>query len=156
MKYLLLLFLTMGCFREPTIEEMMGPDKDGNGVRDDIDEYINDVTKDEDERNVFKQYAKYLRLGFKYYQDKEKSITNTHKMLKAMDCIAEVWIQYHPGWKEGAEYRKIKETIKNDIFSSKKELKIYARINGNFSGQMSMSLGVHESCEFKLRRKYRK
>ena len=155
MKYLLLLFLAMGCFREPTIEEMMGPDKDGNGVRDDIDEYINDVTKDEDERNAFKQYAKYLRLGFKYYNDKEKSIENSHKSSQALGCVSHVWREYHSGWKEGRKYVTYIDEIYAKSFNSKKSLFVEAKINGHFSGQMTMNgKYAHEDCEFKLRKKY--
>ncbi len=155
MKYLLLLFLTMGCFREPTIEEMMGPDKDGNGVRDDIDEYINDVTKDPDERNAFKQYAKYLRLGFKYYQDKEKSITNTHTSLKALDCVSKIWERRHKDYRERIKYSEIIDEIDSKTYETLKTLSIKAKISGDFSGQVSgVNDNLYEVCEFKLRKKY--
>lgn len=155
MKYLLLLFLTMGCFREPTIKEMMGPDKDGNGVRDDIDEYINDVTKDEDERNAFKQYAKYLRLGFKYYQDKDASIRNTKKELLSFSCVTGIWKKNHPGYRESLTYRKILNHIENNTFDGLKTLKVKSTITGHFSGQViALNDKLDQICKFKLRKKY--
>lgn len=146
--------MSLSCFGEPTVEDMMGPDKDGNGVRDDIDEYINDVTKDADERNAFRQYAKYLRLGFKNYQDKEKSINNTHTKLKALDCVSNVWEPYHPGWEESFRYSKITDVISEMTYKSDKSLRIKSRISRDFSGQMSGAYEVNEACEFKLNKEY--
>jgi hypothetical protein len=157
MKYLWILLISVSCFGEPTIEEMMGPDKDGNGVRDDIDRFIDKPTKDQDERNAFKQYAKYLRLGFKYYEDKDKSIENTHEKLKALDCISKVWLKYNQAWEEKLKFTRITKEIRSMTFETRKTLEISAKISGDFSGQMSGGYGyAHEVCKFKLIKEYTK
>ena len=54
------------------IADLQGQDKDGNGVRDDIDEYIDTNYKDINLRKALRQEGRYAREAFKYIDDPER------------------------------------------------------------------------------------
>ena len=151
MKFLFVMFISISCFGEPTIEEMMGPDKDGNGVRDDIDRYIDKEIKHKDQNKSFKQYAKYLRLGFKYYEDKEKSIKNTKARLTSFECVSGIWKRRFPGWKESQKYSEVLDEVELMMYNSRSSLKVKNMISRDFSGQVTgFAKSYKSTCEFKF------
>ena len=68
-------------------DTLLGPDKNDDGVRDDVESFIDSQTKNEDARYYLKEYAKYSTLTIIQYQNTEKIIKNFKKSYKSSDCL---------------------------------------------------------------------
>jgi hypothetical protein len=82
--FLLSLFILSGCVGEETL---MGKDDDKNGVRDDVDLFIENTFKGK--RNVLaaKQYAKYITFGMLNYNSRLVLEKNVDNVSKSIDCF---------------------------------------------------------------------
>lgn len=104
---LFILFLSCNPFKESTLAELQGPDVNNDGVRDDIGKWIDSLEdKPEDYKKALKQYAKYLRKGFEFVNDKEKSIKNTYRVSYSRDCTSLIYFEdvLKPAYKKAGEY----------------------------------------------------
>jgi len=172
MKVLILLFLIvnfMSCNpldkRSPEVKRLeehmesldddtlLGPDKNNDGVRDDVEYWINNSKEIEnnDIRRAALLYAKYLRNGLKYYNDKEKSIANTYQGLAYKDCFS---LLFEPFSKKRTE---IREYILNQILNSKERTVAHLKADRNFAGKGgAMHMYANEACPFKLEKRYQR
>jgi len=88
-KIFILAFILTSCFSKATLEELQGPDIDNNGVRDDIDEFIDSIDDRNDEyKQALRDYAYFGRESFKYDDNKEESRKNSYRMAWAYECIS--------------------------------------------------------------------
>jgi len=126
---------------------LLGPDKNNDGVRDDIEYWINNTKKIKNNniRRAALLYAKSLRDGLKHHNDKEKSIHYTFLRQKYSDCLDLVV----NGWTR--DYVKIIEPIQKKMFNTKKRIKVQNSIDRNFDGQMvTVYKFAKEACPFEL------
>jgi hypothetical protein len=142
-----LLILLVGCNELTSEEKLMGVDKNHNGIRDDVDEYIVDVSKNNDEKNALTVFAKYTRKIFSTYKEKEISNANTVKWLDSSTCLF-----YIMGYKRS---NKLEAKIQMKYFNTKEQLVIFKTKSRHFSGEMKDVSGTAvDVCEFKLEGKY--
>jgi hypothetical protein len=143
---LLIVFL-VGCLSTSGEEALLGEDKDNNGVRDDIDEWINKTYKTHDQRTAATLKAKYNRLALKFHKDKEKSNQYTHKALDLSNCLANLVKDFKLWSKRLDSYHLL-------TYNTRERLKAYTIVNSNFSGQVGyIEIDLVKSCEFKLTQK---
>ncbi len=89
MKYISFIIILTSCIGSASLAELQGPDLDNNGVRDDIDQYIDSLEDVTDEyRQALRDYAYYARESFKYDDNKKESIKNSYRMSWAYNCMA--------------------------------------------------------------------
>ncbi|MFT6630069.1 MAG: CRISPR/Cas system CMR-associated protein Cmr5 small subunit [Bacteriovoracaceae bacterium] len=150
MRFLLLLFTIafLSCESNAIDEaKLLGPDKDNNGVRDDIDKWINKTYKNHDQIKAAKLKAKYNRLALKFHKDKEKSNQYTHKALDLSNCLANLVKNFKLWSKRLDSYHLL-------TYNTRERLKVYTIVNSNFSGQVGyIETDLVKSCEFKLTQK---
>lgn len=167
MKYLFLIILLSGCLdnRPKEVRDieskmkvldddtLLGPDKNNDGVRDDVEYWIKNSKKIEnnDIRRAILLYAKYLRDGLRLHKDKQKSIANTYKGQVYGDCYS---LLFEPFSKER---RKIRKYILSIMFNTKERVRANLVADRNFAGEGGRSIMfADEACPFKLEGKYQK
>jgi hypothetical protein len=111
----LIILISLGAvwyFYEPTPVDMMGKDVDGDGVRDDIQEWIEskkNVTNDY--KRALKQYARFHRNSFQYIDNQEQSNLNTRLTSRASNCVTlvndETYQYLQPRLKQQAKLSKM-------------------------------------------------
>lgn len=126
-------------------DTLLGPDKNNDGVRDDIEYWIKKNVEDENVKTASLLYAKYYRLKIKHVDDRYESIRYMKLKGQTSDCL------YHLI----GLYEKIK--LRNKLVSlqsnNKDRFKAHWKADKNFRGQVSSSKGItaEETCPFKLR-----
>ena len=143
---LILLFTFTACFSGPSGgEDLLGPDKDKNGVRDDVDEWIKDQDLDFNKSEAFRLMAKNLRLALKHHKDRDKSNFYSHEVDSASDCLF-LLLKYNSRLKRKYTNKLYKLSINNE-----ERILAYADVNVNFSGEVSyFERDLNKSCKFKL------
>ena len=128
-------------------DTLLGPDKNGDGVRDDIEYWINNSSevKNNNVRRAALFYAKTLRDGLKYVNDKEKSIQNSYLKMKARDCLRNVindWPRI---------VSKVSDPILKNMFNTEQRLKTQLQVDQHFAGQGgAIYRFAKEACSFEL------
>ena len=106
MKLLLLLTLLISCNEQTKVNKdpllspedkavmeklddqtLLGPDKNNDGVRDDVEYWINKHAKDVNVKHASMMYVKYHQLALKNVKNREKTNEMTHKLLDYHSCI---------------------------------------------------------------------
>ena len=128
---LLILSIT-SCFSS-SVEDLMGPDEDKNGVRDDVDLFIKRQDVKEEYRDAMRQYAFYARESFRYIHNRDESIRNSRVMSLSRNCIGALYEEdiknfesTNPSKDEFIKYmgalhkaeRKIKKALHRVIYNS--------------------------------------
>ncbi len=83
---LLLLLLGLISCLESYSGGVLGPDKDNDGVRDDVQEWIEKSFKNPNQAMAYKQYAKALRHIHEHSKNKKKSILAIRMLSRSRDC----------------------------------------------------------------------
>jgi hypothetical protein len=161
-RLLIILSLVSSCLGPGSVEEMIGPDENMNGIRDDIDEYIGTKSRSLDEKKAFEQYAIYLTKTFKTFTTKKSSINNSFLISKAGDCVDNVFLGKNKKYgsklinSEARKMEKLMDVIHSSVFDSRSRLGAYTKSNTNFSGQVTTGYKkAKDACEFKLEGDYR-
>ena len=82
-----LLILSITSCLSSSVEDLMGPDEDKNGIRDDVDIFIKRQDVKEEYRDAMRQYAFYARESFRYIHNRDESIRNSRQKFLALDCL---------------------------------------------------------------------
>ena len=119
MKLLLLtILLTTSClgFSSSSVEDLQGLDKNKNGVRDDVEEWIEKNVDNKLMRLAYLEWSKYVRKSFKYIDNKKKSIANTYQKGGSIQCIGLLYFDiYNKSYLKGAqEYSRKRKILKNE------------------------------------------
>lgn len=122
-----------------------GVDSDNDGIRDDIQRFINEAyASDPKTKLAAKQAAMATQLELLNVNNKEISILAVRKKLTSLDCLALI-----AGSKKGILIRK---SIESQLLNTKDRLYADVKSNENFSGQgYEMPLTMEEkkaSCDF--------
>jgi hypothetical protein len=146
---------------------LLGPDKNNDGVRDDIEYWIKtNINEDIDYQRAVLLYAKAWRDTFKVIDDRWKTVEMTHKKSSSRDCMTSIikkgvrYIDKNQYFGYDKRYKRtIEEKIIELISNSEIRVKAYAMESVHFRGQ-GMELtsdGVPSiDCPFKLVEEYRK
>jgi len=103
---ILLLAICGGCGSETSssspaaASSLAGADADNNGVRDDIDVYIDSTTADADTKKAFRQYAKAVQSSILDANDASKSITHVTERFRALECLMARTSDFHAAFVE--------------------------------------------------------
>jgi hypothetical protein len=122
-------------------EEIAGIDSDNNGVRDDVDEYVNaKYAYDNNLRLALLEYARHLQLALVNADNEALSITESHRYGPIADCIYRGIVQ------NLEEARKVREDVGSMVVNTASRKAAYRKYNSQLGGQ-GYSLGGVEGCE---------
>lgn len=141
---------------EAGMKTLEGIDSDKDGVRDDLEIFINYNYDTPDLRNAFKQYVKYEQLAMLSADDKEISNRYLHESQKAIMCI--IWLQENV-----LKASKSTDIIETAIYNTKDRVIEFSKISKNFHGQITNSEIVRTAdlkdhgkfCQFKAQKELR-
>lgn len=127
---------------------LAGIDSDNDGVRDDIQRWINEnFSSRESFKQGLKQYAKYKQLEILNVDNKAKSIEYTHKTFEATECNLSI-----AGYDETI---KVNKELIAKYYNTEARVKATNKADSNFHGQGEskkvLALKVNERiklCEF--------
>jgi hypothetical protein len=119
--------------KEENDSTLLGVDSDGDGVRDDVELWINrDVDQSPEVRKAFKQMSKGFQLALSEADDKVKSINNSNKIGEALTCAAE------RGGKEDQDFNRFDRLEKNHrslLMNTKERILANIRYNNQLVGK---------------------
>lgn len=133
---------------EAGMKNVLGIDSDVDGVRDDVEIWINNNasnTPNKDMYNVrmaLKQVAKNIQLTIQYKDSKEKSIEASNEASYAFDCLEQISSQQ--------EYEQFRGLIQVQVYNTMDRLKAWARNEGHLHGQSRLP-ARKTVCDFKRR-----
>jgi hypothetical protein len=128
-----------------------GIDSDKDGVRDDVQIWINKkfpVASKPNTNKAFQQLAKYSQLTLKNYQDKEKATFYHNKEEEALECL--MWVM-----NSAQKVYRLEKEVAAQFYNTKPRIKAYLTVNSYLHGQGTPDsiLGTKDSemnrfCEF--------
>jgi|TARA_Y100000768_G_C23724580_1_gene561917 hypothetical protein len=165
MKLLLLLTLLISCNEQTKVNKdpllsaedkavmeklddqtLLGPDQNNDGVRDDVEYWINKHAKDVNVKHASMMYVKYFQLGLKNVDDREKCNEMTHKRLDYHSCILHLM-----DFDKARDYLdKMNKVLINTRLRIKKRMLITSHFGGEARGG-SIPSGPQDVCPFKLK-----
>jgi len=155
--FLITLFIFSSCAtitrEDLVISELMGRDLNNDGVRDDLEEWIDNKEGSEKYRKALRVFATFSRNSFLYIDDREKSNNNTYALIHLNACIKylykqdnkEILDRYNKAVDEYKQYSKIRWAFRdiyeaNPTDENKKELEKHQKINSSL-WKIQSSLG---------------
>jgi hypothetical protein len=139
--FLLPLFILSGCVGEETL---MGKDDDKNGVRDDVDLFIENTFKGKLNVLAAKQFAKYVTFGMVNYDSRLILEKNTDKVSKSIECFQSL---NSNNKRAGLELKNILPVIMNN----KERILADKKADKNLTGFMHLVKSFENNgCEFKI------
>ena len=127
-------------------QTLLGPDKNNDGVRDDVEYWINKHAKDVNVKHASMMYVKYHQLALKNVKNREKTNEMTHKLLNYHDCIL-----YLMDFNKARDYLdKIDKILINSKLRLKKRMLVTSHFGGESSGR-NIPDGPQDVCPFKLK-----
>lgn len=90
MKKIILAFVLVSCLSLSADDSLLGPDQDGNFVRDDVDQFIEKSFKGKNSINAAKQYAKYYTLRLLNKDNREELLKIIEKLDESSTCYRAV------------------------------------------------------------------
>jgi hypothetical protein len=133
------LLLLASCLKnEPAVERK---DNDNDGVRDDIESLIEKELKTSLEKDSAMNYAKIAQQLLDDAHDKEKTISNTYKQFRLINCMV---------LRSGMDKAfKLQTQIDEKILDSENAVRLDALTNSHFNGQSHvLKDATEEDCKF--------
>lgn len=126
---------------------LLGIDSDNDGIRDDVQRWINENLKEQPEelKLAYRQYAIAMQTALPTSNDKEASIQASHATLRAQVCLYKVGDEIGIESKDQIETRK---KIKMLLLNTKERIKAELMADKNFHGQTVSVLPKEETCNF--------
>ncbi len=120
---------------------ILGIDSDNDGIRDDVQNWINKNASSETIRLALRQYATGIRNKYANKDNKEESILATHESLKAQDCLR---------YKQREAQEKNTLSLELEAFHRNTKARIIAsdQISSNFHGQLMERVDKEIACNF--------
>ncbi len=137
MKYFLIILLALVCSMSGVLSAsgdegtvtLFGIDANGNGVKDDVELYIDSEYKNEPKgREIFYDIARLSKKMLLEKYDKEKSVKNTKDYIKALDCYFDT---------DSGKKNDKTDTIVNfesEYFNTYDRFQAYIQINAHSGG----------------------
>ena len=126
---------------------LLGIDVDNNGVRDDVQVWIESKFADKPNvKNAMLQRAKYMQLEIANADNKAESIKYSRKESDATSCLYTIATGM-----SGNDLSNLTKEIIKITYNTKARILAFKRINENFSGQITSSVSREEAlrlCEF--------
>lgn len=138
---IIFILITSSCYSETksseyTKEEILGTDTDKNGVRDDIDKYIDSLNYNSLTKKHLKLYVKYYTASIISYQAPQRAITSLEKSFLMSYCI-------------GREIKDYRESMRIENHLVKKVGDTKTRILAQSKRDQNLSGWVHSSNGYK-------
>ena len=128
---------------------LLGIDVDNNGVRDDVQVWIESKFADKPNlKNAMLQRAKYYQLEIANADNKEESIKYSRKVSDTKRCLSVIATEM-----SGNSLPDLTMEIIKITFNTKDRILAFKKINENFSGQVISSVSREEAlklCEFEV------
>jgi hypothetical protein len=115
---------------------LLGIDSDNDGVRDDVQRWINEIEKNEKIKKLMKYKAKGIQLTFLHKDNKELSIQHTRESLRAQICLTDLQIEAGVPSKEIVDRGMILVSM---MANTKPRILAKRKVSSNFHGE-SVSL----------------
>ena len=151
--WFLLLFVFVGCvdksnLGQATEKDILGEDKDKNGVRDDVDKFIEENFEGVNNQNAAKQYAKYQLKYIEFKEDKKQLELLGEKLDKSLDCYRSLNLESRT-----AVYDSLMKKLDPIIFDTKERTLAIAKASEVMAGSVVRvkSYGT-EACEFEIKK----
>lgn len=124
---------------------LLGIDTNSNGVRDDIERWINETESNSDIKKAMFEQAKAIQLTLANKDNKDLSIRYTFKGLKAQHCLRYLRSDKGASTMENIE----KNTLLLTMMTNTRE-RIYAKqkVSSNFHGQTVSRIPKNLACQF--------
>lgn len=125
---------------------LLGIDTDKNGIRDDIQIWINQKYQNNLELlQAFYDYAYYFQSAIGNKDNKELSNLAAHSELKAQECIMHLLLQRGMTFQQ---YREAAAEIRAIALNTKTRIQANDQVNTNFHGESESSTTKEEACAF--------
>ncbi len=135
----LLLLLSLASCGEP----VAGVDEDEDGIRDDVQEFINKKYKDKKVKAAVVQYAKNFQKTITESESKELSLENSKNGFRALNCLI-----YVTSINETAQ---ISREMRAEILNTRERLEANSMVNEHLNGSITSSAKeTKESCDSQL------
>jgi len=122
--------------------ELLGPDEDNNGIRDDIDKYIRKTFKDEKQRKAVEQYARNMQKALTIEEnDREAAIVLDEEDSRAYNCLRFIY-----GLKNHDKYSRIVNNIHSLTLNTKARSLQYLKYDALLDGTTT-SLPRGDTCD---------
>lgn len=122
----------------PILAQLQGPDRNGNGVRDDLEALLDSRYSNTAERNSAIQVLKRMRNGLAATGSVESAFNAAVSLNKAFDCLYSV-VGLDRGIKES-------EFLRDQMMNTPERIRAWLTFNDNLAGQ-SIAIGSTNSCE---------
>lgn len=120
---------------------LLGVDSDNDGIRDDVQNWINANSKEGPVRLALRQYAFRIRNKYANKDNKEHSIIATHESLKAQDCLSDIKSEAGENNRASLELEAFHRNTKERIMASN-------QISSTFHGQLIEIVDKELACDF--------
>ena len=135
---------------EKTLE---GIDADNDGLRDDVEIWINETIKDRNERMAIKQYARdQIKFMMGYNKSKEEVIKLHNQRMNSRECYNFFWFLSSDPLKE--EDHWYSQIVNSKIFNTKERLERHTEVSdilGSYSYGANYDTYLRgKNCEFKI------
>lgn len=111
-------------------DDLLGPDLDGNGVRDDIDRYISGLALNEKQKRAAVQVARVYQHALTIDPKDNASLDAHHHLGERSDnCLMTVF-----DW-QGTEYIKLAHRLRSLTFNTRKRTMHYLAVDRAYSGE---------------------
>lgn len=135
---------------EKTLE---GIDADNDGLRDDVEIWINETIKERNERMAIKQYARdQIKFMMGYNKSKEEVIKLHNQRMNSNECFNFFWFLSNDPLKE--EDHWYSQIVNSKIFNTKERLERHTEVSdilGSFSYMANYDTYLlGKNCEFKI------
>lgn len=120
---------------------LLGIDSDNDGIRDDVQNWINANSKEGPVRLALRQYALRIRNKYANKDNKEQSIIATHESLRAQDCLSDIKREAGQNNRASLELEAFHRNTRARILASN-------QISSNFHGQLIGFADKELACDF--------
>jgi hypothetical protein len=124
---------------------LLGIDSDKDGIRDDIQLWIDSKSTSPKINLALRQYAKAITATFINKDDKNLSILATLEALRANDCHGN--LQLASGTSP-QDIRKLHSELNAQFLNTRERIKANFQIEDNFHGQLIGEVPAETACDF--------
>lgn len=134
-------------------KSVLGVDSDVDGIRDDVEVWINNNTSNTQNKDMYnvrmamKQIAKNVQSNMKFRDNREVSTNHGRATVDSFKCLEDL--------SSGPEYEKFSSELQIEMFASSMDrLNAWAKLQGNLSGQkfsVSDKKQKGATCEFNFK-----
>lgn len=138
-------FINLGAFSPDETREVIGIDEDSDGLRDDIQKYIEELfPNSRNKKNALRQYAKSSTDFIKYSNNEQATIDSAKRLSEAGECVEFVF--------ENNTYAILTD-LEAKIFNTELRVKALMIAQKHLGGKMFTSNKIENwqySCKFEL------